>query len=247
MFRERNTGTHPNTHCCHAVLDVLFIYWICAQSRSHAFPPALSPTKHAASFSPAYECACHTPAHPGLLPAACRVLGYASLPTTFFFSHWVSFWVFSPLSFPLHLHAVPPSTSLLLLTPLAFPRSSLLFSGFLPLFMVPIPLLHFFLCPANSGLFIPFSDVPVLSWLWPCSADLHLSSHGPPHSPLHAQGPSSPHGKPQCTPWSPSWMLSFPGLWVPSTLPSTPPGNTWLGKVHMGHGDQPPPQTSLFQ
>lgn len=114
-----NTGTHPNTHCCHAVLDVLFICWIPAQSCSHAFPRAEcaeSPTKLVASFFPAYEYACHTPAHPRFLSAACRFLGSGPsprLPFFFFFCLWIAFWgsfffflPFFSLSTPL---CIPPA------------------------------------------------------------------------------------------------------------------------------------------
>lgn len=145
---------HPNTHCCHAVLDVLFIYWICARSRSQAFPPALSPTKHAASFSPAYECACHTPAHPGLLPAACRVLGSASLPTTFFLSLGVFLGLFppffssvSPCISPQHVFA---------------PFISACFSTFLSFSLVFCP---YSWCPSLS--FTSFSALPTLACSFP--------------------------------------------------------------------------------
>lgn len=85
MFRQGNTGTHPNTHCCHAVLDVLFICWIPAQSRSHAFPrarslapntpPPLLPPERApvtTTTTPALQTAPHVP---GPQAAARRVRG----------------------------------------------------------------------------------------------------------------------------------------------------------------------------
>lgn len=125
VFRQRNTGTHPNTHCCHAVLDVLFICWIPAQSRFST--GAESPTKYAASFA----LACPKTAHP---LRACRTLGSAPIPTAFFVAG--SLFCFFSSTPP----RISPTDLSFLYPRLLFRTPSRLFSGFLPLFSFPVPL-----------------------------------------------------------------------------------------------------------
>lgn len=102
-------GTHPNTHCCHAVLDVLFICWIPAQSRSHAFPPALSrpPNMPPPFLPPTNATAIHPRTHESRRMSPQRLQGaWLRASPRRLLCRWVSFWV-SSVSFPL-LHAFPP-------------------------------------------------------------------------------------------------------------------------------------------
>lgn len=135
-------GTHPNTHCCHAVLDVLFICWIPAQSRSHAFPRALSlPPNTLPPFLPPKNAPVTQPhALQSRWPplCACRVLGSAPFPCRLFLSLDVFPGLF-PLSFPLLLHAFPPARLCSLIADYSSTFLSY-FSGFLPLFSFPVPL-----------------------------------------------------------------------------------------------------------
>lgn len=133
VFRQRNMGTHPNTHCCHAVLDVLFICWIPAQSRSHTLPRALSlpPSRPPPFLLPVIGCHSRDTLRSPL--GACRLLG--SEPH----SPCHLFWSQGALPF-LFLHAFPPVC-------LSFFHPCLLFHGpslfplwaSIPLFTVPLP------------------------------------------------------------------------------------------------------------
>lgn len=171
VFRQRNTGTHPNTHCCHAVLDVLFICWIPAQSRSHAFPRALSlPPKRLPPFLlPAIPTVTHqTPSShcqdPPAAPAGSWALSLSPPP-------FLSLGFFS--STP---PRISPSMSFLLLFPAYFSTVLLCFPlGFCPYSLFPSPCPHFCLSlSVPPRLSVPDSPCPVFAPRG--GADLHLRS-----------------------------------------------------------------------
>lgn len=201
VFRQRNTGTHPNTHCCHAVLDVLFICWIPAQSRFST--GAESPTKYAASFLRT-----HSPVpkpHTRFVPAGPSAPRPSPRP-----SSWLG--LFS-VSFPPLLPAFPrqifPS-----FIPACFSVLRLVFSlGFCLYFLFLSLSPHF--CLYLSFLFFssafPSRDYPLRVFAPRRGADwqrgsprltslFHLPPAPAPHPApplLHAQGPSSARGKPE--------------------------------------------------
>lgn len=188
VFRRRNMGTHPNTHCCHAVLDVLFICWIPAQSRSHALPRALSlpPSRPPPFLLPVIGCHTWDTLHSPL--GSCRLLGSEPhSPCHLFWSQGVF-----PLLF---LHAFPP-VSFLLSSPLTFPPSfSFPLWGSTPLFTVPLP------SPLSFSLSL--SCLPQLTRFVPgCPRPVFAQQGGPEITTLdlaprlRAQGASSPRGKP---------------------------------------------------
>lgn len=185
MFRQRNTGTHPNTHCCHAVLDVLFICWIPAQSRSHAFPRALSlPPNTPPPFLPPENAPV---THPHTRLQGPRLRAFPRRLLIFLTAGCLSG------SFPPFFS---PSTSLLLLSRLTSPRSSL----FSPVFclillsrpspLTSLPLSRLLQSPLSLPL--PGRPAPCL-----CSAALTcIRDHRARPAPLSTPGPLQPPGKP---------------------------------------------------
>lgn len=194
MFRQGNTGTHPNTHCCHAVLDVLFICWIPAQSRSHALlfhGRRVSHQTHRLLFS-RLRARLSQPRRVPLVPSPA---GRPSAPVPAAFSYFlvVVAACLPPFSFPLLFIAFPPATSFIVADSFTFLRSFLWFSALI-LFPHPSPL------TSLSCLLQPHPPPPALgrpprpSWLR--STDSHQRS---PRSldlaQLRAQDLASPRGK----------------------------------------------------
>ena len=189
VFRRRNTGTHPNTHCCHAVLDVLFICWIPARSHSHALPMALSlpPSRPPPFLLPVIDrSTLRSPL------GTRRLLGSEPYPPChLFFGHRAPYRFFSSTHFPQCLSFFHPR--LLFHGPL-FPLWASI-----PLFTVPLPsLLSLSLslspCPAFSSSPCPSQAVhvhPVFAQRG--SAEITTLDLAPR---LRAEGASSPRGKP---------------------------------------------------
>lgn len=190
VFRRRNMGTHPNTHCRHAALDVLFICWIPAQSRSLALPRALSlpPSRPPPFLLPVIGC--HTWDTLQSLLGSCRLLGSEPhSPCHLFWSQGV---------FPfLFLHAFPPVCLSSFHPRLLFHHPSLFPSGvLLPYSLFPCPHLCLSLSLSLSCLpqltrFVPGCPRPVFAQQGsPEITTLDLAPR------LRAQGASSPRGKP---------------------------------------------------
>lgn len=241
-------GTHPNTHCCHAVLDVLFICWIPAQSRSHAFPRALSrpPNTPSPFLPPTNATVTHARARTfqsrQMSPQRLQGARLCVSPRRLLHC-WVSFWG-SSVSPPLLLHAfspmrLPSFQPCLLFGIPCFP------TGFLSLFPFPVPL------PLLPSLSVsPASSThPLLSastHTAPCSAGLRhcLASETatldlPPFPSSGSTPAPSPVGSQPCLPRrcahreAPAGCCPFTASKSPT--PSHPQlGNYCWGKVHSG-------------
>lgn len=124
-----DTGTRARTQI-HIVVTPLrrFIYLLdsCPEPLTRFSTGAESPTKHSASFSPAYEHDCHTPSHPRVLPdvppstCGCSA-AHLSLPIAFFMSPG-SGCLFGSLLFSSAPPSIAPSAPSLLLSLHAFPH-----------------------------------------------------------------------------------------------------------------------------